>query len=121
MDNILSADSKSIYGLKQAGTNWNKLLDKWMTSHGLVTGSSDPCLYTYKGTPEEHLMMVIYVDDILISSNSPFLREQLLREMGESFKLTILGQAKWILGMQVSYKPNGAIQIDQEKYLQRSL
>ena len=34
--------------------------------------------------------------------------------MGESFKLTILGQAKWILGMQVSYKPNGAIQIDQE-------
>ena len=75
--------NKSIYGLKQAGRNWNKLLDKWMTSHGLVTGSSDPCLYTYKGTPEEHLMMVIYVDDILISSNSPSLRERLLREMGE--------------------------------------
>ena len=37
--------------------------------------------------------------------------------MGESFKLTILGQAKWILGMRVSYKPNGTIQIDQEKYL----
>ena len=37
--------------------------------------------------------------------------------MGESFKLTILGQAKWILGMRVSYKPNRAIQIDQEKYL----
>ena len=62
-------------------------------------------------------MMVIYVDDILISSNTPSLRERLLREMGESFKLTILGQAKWILGMQVSYKPNGTIQIDQEKYL----
>ena len=44
---------KSIYGLKQAGTNWNKLLDEWMTSHGLVTGSSDPYLYTYKGTPDD--------------------------------------------------------------------
>ena len=62
-------------------------------------------------------MIVIYVDDILISSNNTMLQDKLLRSMGESFKLLILGQAKWILGMQVSYSINSSITIDQEKYL----
>jgi hypothetical protein len=37
--------------------------------------------------------------------------------MGERFKLTIIGRAKWILGMQVNFLNNGQIQIDQQKYL----
>ena len=32
---------KSIYGLKQAGREWNCMLDKWLISHG----QNDPCLY----------------------------------------------------------------------------
>jgi Reverse transcriptase (RNA-dependent DNA polymerase) len=50
---------KSIYGLKQAGKNWNaelKLL-------GLKKSKLDPCVYHKR---DENIYMAIYVDDFLI-------------------------------------------------------
>jgi hypothetical protein len=37
---------KSIYGLKQAGRNWNKTLDSWLRDQHFVASKVDPCLYT---------------------------------------------------------------------------
>lgn len=41
--------------------------------------------------------------------------------MGESFKFSILEQAKWILGTRIEYYHNGSIRINQEKYLTEML
>ena len=38
--------------------------------------------------------------------------------MSETFKMQVIGDAKWILGMRVSYLSNHDIRIDQEKYLE---
>ncbi len=61
--------------------------------------------------------MAIYVDDILISDNCLHIKNEILTKMGKSFKMQVIGDAKWILGMQVSYLQNQNIRIDQEKYL----
>jgi hypothetical protein len=108
---------KSIYGLKQAGRNWNKLLDAWLKNHNMEVSGSDPCLYVYQGTnPDDFLALGMYVDDLITIDNNPELRGALVEEMRKSFKLVDLGQAKWILGMRVSYG-DGEIKVDQEKYL----
>ena len=108
---------KSIYGLKQAGRNWNKLLDSWLKDNQLIPSHSDPCLYIRQDPKNGHeIIIVIYVDDILITDNCPSLRESLTADMARRFKLTILGKAKWILGMRVTYLAD-RIRLDQEKYL----
>ena len=62
-----------------------------MSHHNLFTGRSNPCLYIYKGSPNKELWIVIYVNDLLVSSNNKALLDKLLKTMGESFKLSILG------------------------------
>ena len=60
---------KSLYGLKQSGRMWNKLLNKFLTSEGFVRSMTDPCLYTYfdgKNT----VNIIVWVDDLLIAARN---------------------------------------------------
>jgi len=108
---------KSLYGLKQAGRNWNKLLTSWLRSQNMHVGSSDPCLYVHQGkhNNKDFLAIVIYVDDLFTVYNNPKLRDELVQNMSKVFKLVDLGYAKWILGMRINISKN-SIKIDQEKY-----
>ena len=62
-----------------------------MSCHNLFIGRSNPCLYIYKGSSNEELWIVIYVDDLLVSSNNKELLDKLLTTIDKSFKLSILG------------------------------
>lgn len=61
--------SKSIYGLKQSARIWNETLHNVLINAKLIQSKADNCLYTYH---EAHynLYILIYVDDILIASES---------------------------------------------------
>ena len=85
--------NKSLYGLKQAGRNWNKTLDSWMRAHGMVASKSDPCLYTLQSTSGQYMAIAIYVDDLISIDNNQGARESLVKEMETRFKLVDLGQA----------------------------
>ena len=39
---------KSLYGLKQASRNWNKVKDKWLKNYGFTSSPVDTCLYILK-------------------------------------------------------------------------
>jgi hypothetical protein len=108
--------NKSIYGLKQAGRNWNKLLDSWLHENGIESSKIDPCLYIKKNMDKHNFFaLAIYVDDILIvSSNSKFL-ETFIEKISKRFKMINMGPAKWILGMHLKYNKSG-ITIDQSAY-----
>ena len=56
---------KSIYGLKQAGRDWNEDLNAFILSLGFTRCHSDVCVY-YKGDRNNKCILVIYVDDIII-------------------------------------------------------
>ena len=66
---------RSLYGLKQSPRNWNSLLNTWLEEAGFTRSTVDTCLYTYSGN-SGFLIVLVYVDDILISSDSV----QLLRD-----------------------------------------
>jgi hypothetical protein len=107
---------KSIYGLKQAGRNWNQLLNKWFENHHFIRSQSDPCLYSFHSS--SHIAIItIYVDDILITGNDSAFNQIILQEIGKSFSISLIGPTNWILGMHISYNDN-SIKIDQSKYLQ---
>jgi len=105
---------KSLYGLKQAGRNWNILLDEFMKSFGFRRSEVDPCLYIFE-QGSEYLAVAIYVDDLLTVTNSEKLRKRFTDAMSKRFKITDKGDLEWFLGMHVE-RHDGLITLDQQKY-----
>ena len=40
---------KSLYGLKQAGHNWNKEIDQWLKKNKMKAADADSCFYIFQG------------------------------------------------------------------------
>ena len=58
----------AVYGLKQASLVWNQKLDCGMKKLALLKSKIDSCIF-YKINKEDIIILAIYVDDILISTN----------------------------------------------------
>lgn len=66
--------NKSLYGLKQSGPNWNKILHDFLTENGFVQNSVDYCAYS-KQTDKERVILIIWVDDLInAGSNGQILK-----------------------------------------------
>jgi hypothetical protein len=102
---------KSIYGLKQAGFNWNVKLNGWLGDHGFKVASSDRCLYV-----GEDCWVAIYVDDILWCGATEQLEKKFVMEFCKEFKAVDQGSLAWYLGMKVTRHGDGSITVDQSKY-----
>ena len=108
---------KCIYGLKQASKSWNDVLDQWLMRHDFKRSDVDPCLYTYNTQDDSiYFILVIYVDDLIIISNKPSLRESLVKNLSKDFKIVDIGHAKWILGVKIEKTPTGIV-LNQDKYV----
>jgi histone deacetylase 1/2 len=59
--------------------------------------------------------MLIYVDDIIVTSSSDHAITCLLRDLNENFAIKDLGDLHYFLGIEVNRTPNGLI-LTQEKY-----
>ena len=60
---------KSIYGLKQASRQWYLKFDKVVTDFGFEENKLDECIYC-KVSGSSLIFLILYVDDILLASNS---------------------------------------------------
>jgi hypothetical protein len=85
---------KSLYGLKQAGELWNKLLNSVILSDpDFQRCANDVCLYV-KRTEYELLILLTHVDDILIISPSDITISNFKEFMKKKFvKIKDLGDA----------------------------
>jgi len=59
---------KSLYGLKQSGRNWNKMLHEYPSENEFVQNPADHCVYTRK-TENEKVIVIIWVDDLVIAAS----------------------------------------------------
>lgn len=109
--------NKGLYGLKQGGRQWNQKLDKTLRKLGFRKSDSDPSLYIInkQGT---YLMLLVYVDDLLIASNSVQLMQLVKTQLSNKFDMTDLGEPSYLLGVQIlRNKTNGTITLNQGKYI----
>ncbi|GJT06065.1 retrovirus-related pol polyprotein from transposon TNT 1-94 [Tanacetum coccineum] len=110
---------KAVYGLKQAPRAWYDELSNFLVSKGLSKGSIDPTLFITK-QGEDILLVQIYVDDIIFGSTNPKLSKRFEKLMHIKFEMSIMGELKFFLGIQIHQSPRG-IFINQAKYAQKIL
>ncbi|GJW11214.1 retrovirus-related pol polyprotein from transposon TNT 1-94 [Tanacetum coccineum] len=110
---------KALYGLKQAPRAWYDELSNFLVSKGFSKGSVDPTLFITKHE-EDILLVQIYVDDIIFSSTNPKLSKRFEKLMHNKFEMSMMGELKFFLGIQIHQSPCG-IFINQAKYAQEIL
>jgi len=92
---------KAIYGLKQAGRVWWKLIDSELRKMDMENSQEEPCLY--RGLMDEHPMLIaIYVDDLVIASKSLKAVEGVEHKLRRKFAMKVMGDASFVLGMHIA-------------------
>lgn len=108
---------KSLYGLKQAGRSWNEKIHESLVNLGFKECPSDPCIYARK-TNGAFIGIVLYVDDLLLASNSRKELDAFKLDLSKLFKLKDLGPAKHILGIRIMRNRQlRTTKLDQEAYI----
>ncbi|WVZ14716.1 hypothetical protein V8G54_012282 [Vigna mungo] len=105
---------KSLYGLKQAGRQWYARLSDFLLSNGFLQSASDHSLFT-KHTNSNVTILVIYVDDIVLTGNDLTEITHITHLLDATFKIKDLGNLKFFLGLEVARNKEG-ISISQRQY-----
>lgn len=110
---------KPLYGLKQAGFEWNRRLDTELQRLGYRNFPSDPCLYV-KVDGDSWVKLAIYVDDFFWVSNDRKLVDGDIAKLQNVFKISDLGEPEWFLGLRIR-RGSGFVTVDQEQYTVKML
>nr|GEW31688.1 retrovirus-related Pol polyprotein from transposon TNT 1-94 [Tanacetum cinerariifolium] len=110
---------KALYGLKQAPRAWYDELSNFLVSKGFSKGFIDPTLFITKHKGDIFPVQ-IYVDDIIFGSTNPNLSKRFEKLMHSKFEMSMMGELKFFLGIQIHQSPRG-IFINQAKYAQEIL
>jgi histone deacetylase 1/2 len=108
--------SKAIYGLKQSSRAWFTKLSSVLLANGFVASNYDPSLFTSR-SHDHTTMILVYVDDILITGNSTSHVQQCITNLQQAFSIKDLGPLSYFLGIAVTTTPQG-YHFSQTKYLQ---
>jgi hypothetical protein len=99
---------KAIYGLKQAPRAGFSRLSTKLLELGFHGSRSDSSLFIYK-TKFLIIYILIYVDDIIITSSKPAAIDDLLHSLTHDFAVKDLGTLNFFLGVEVISNPHGII------------
>ena len=107
---------RAIYGLKQAGREWNNLINDFLVNHlGFISCVNDRCVYVFK-TAFNYCIICVYVDDIIVCTANAALRDEIIKQFQQRFEAKCLGVLEWYLGIKVAITPS-AISFTMEKYI----
>ncbi|KFK25001.1 hypothetical protein AALP_AA8G053500, partial [Arabis alpina] len=117
-DNVYKL-KKALYGLKQAPRAWYERLTGFLVEQGYSRGSVDKTLFILE-LRGEIMMVQIYVDDIIFGSTSQQLVEQFVKSMTQEFEMSMVGELKYFLGLQITQSEDGVF-ISQSTYAKNLL
>ncbi|CAI7735438.1 unnamed protein product [Closterium sp. NIES-53] len=107
---------KAIYGLKQAPRAWYHKLEETLLAGVFKKSESDHSLFLLQ-EKEQFLMLLVYVDDILLLSESSAMIEHVEEMLEMQFKCSKMGDVKYYLGMHVERDlDKGVLRLHQRKY-----
>ncbi|KAG3073017.1 hypothetical protein PC122_g14982 [Phytophthora cactorum] len=107
---------KAIYGLKQASRVWNETFDEFVCSIGFQVSAFDPCLYI-KVVDGHCVLVLVYVDDVLITGSSPELISRTKNDLKTRFEMIDSGKCVFVLGIELVDGPDGSVTMCQRRYV----
>jgi len=110
---------KALYGLKQAGRLWHNLVHEMLLSLGFQTLKTEPCFY-YSVLGNVLTFIIVYVDDILLSSQSEEIRDLILAKIMSLYDFTNEGVVSEFLGIRIQFYVDNFqrfVTLDQEKMI----
>ncbi|KAH9671717.1 reverse transcriptase Ty1/copia-type domain-containing protein [Citrus sinensis] len=107
---------KAIHGLKQAPRAWFARFRTTMISQWHFQNSKSDNSIFYKRENGHLLLVLVYVDDIIITGSNSTKVQQVIQDIQKTFALKDLGELSYFLGIKVSKLQNG-IHLSQAKYI----
>ena len=111
--------NKSLYGLKQSGRNWNRVLHDHLSENGFTQNPADNCVY-YKETANDRIILIIWVDDLLIAARDSDSLNDVKKMLTARFKMKDLGELKHFLGIDFN-QSEGEVRMNQKRYISKIL
>jgi hypothetical protein len=105
---------KPLYGLKQAGHEWQKKLREELQVMGFKPLIADNAIYRHSGT---RIIITTHVDDFQIFAESTEAMESFMEALGKRLKITDLGEPEHYLGMRIVTRHDGSLSMVQDQYI----
>src|SRR5277367_1298894 len=125
--------NRTLYGLKQSPRMWNKKIDEFLVStQGFTRLNADHSIYIRRHSSKNSgnsenaksafAIIALYVDDLLLLTETPELMLELKAELNKSFKMTDCGEIHHFLGLKINHDRNRKIiAINQEHFADQIL
>lgn len=106
---------KAIYGLKQAPRAWYTELRNFLLSLGFVNSVADTSLFVLQDG-KEFVYLLVYVDDILVTSSNTRGIANILNLLAERFSMKDPEDLNYFLGIEAHRTATG-LHLSQRKYI----
>jgi len=97
---------KALYGLKQAPRVWSDKIGQYLVTNEFQTSNVDFSLYVKK-TDHGMVVIIIYVDDLIITRDSDVDIFYLKKLLKQKFEMKDLGELCYFLSIEVIQSPKG--------------
>ncbi|TYK26799.1 putative mitochondrial protein [Cucumis melo var. makuwa] len=97
---------RALYGLKQAPRTWFAIFSSTITQLGFSSSPHDTALFT-RHTPQGIVLLLLYVDDMIITGNDPQAISDLQHYLSQYFEMKDLGSLNYFIGLEVSRRSYG--------------
>src|SRR3954466_11548021 len=91
---------RSIYGLKQSSRQWYLRFHRAILSYGFTMIEQDHCVHL-KRSKAGFLILTLYADDILMSSEDKKLVSETKVRLSSQFDMKHMGEAAFVLGVKI--------------------
>lgn len=114
---------KALYGLKQAGRTWyDTIHDAFVREYGFTRLEADHCLYLVRWEDGNFILILLFVDDLAMASNSREMLDGFKKSLMKKFEMKDLGELSWFLGMRITRnRGKRSLGIDQSQYIYKIL
>ena len=92
---------KALYGLKQAPRAWFSRIEAYFISEGFQKCPNEYTLFTKRSSAGKILIVSIYVDDLIYTSDDEDMMYDFKNSMMKVFDMTDLGRMRFFLGIKV--------------------